>query len=414
MRQPEIKRGTIARMLSRELTGSRRLVRAGHSLCRTSEVEGYRRTYWEVVEISRLVATGEPPLDLELWDEGLRLWESIARHLNATAIVQLERCHHRGLAAVAIRQTRESLGGEAAEAERRAGIAVAAIKGHIHRKGLARNAQDVLALALGEYANARRLTSQAEADKVLTECQKMEVKLPSTKARLAELLLSLRRDQRRFEEALAGGGKALDLWNQQGDRHRAACMRQAIASVHFESDEPEVAIVEMERAVRELDPARDSAAPFYARNNLALLQVELNRHSDALATLGQRPSDVAPRVLARWCWMRARALRGSDQRESARAELSTAREIFVNLRDSKNQARVLAEDLVLMKELGLVRRLGRRARALAFALEQLERGREATMARKIAESADSTSLAAIVALQDAMAAAFRGRRPDDD
>ncbi len=414
MAQPEIKRETIARLLSCESAGSRRAVRGAHLLCRASAVEDYRRTYWEVVEISRLVATGEPPLDLELWAEGQELWESTARHLDARAVAQRELCRHRGLAAVAIRRARESVGGEAAEVERRARIAVAAIEGHIRKHGLARNAQDVLVLALGELANARRLTSHSEADAVLTKCQEIEVSLVSTEAWLLDLVLPLRRDQRRFDEALAAGERSLHLWTRERDPHQAACLRQAIASVHFEANEPELAIAEMQRAVRQLDPGRDPEAPHHARSNLAIIQVELNRHADALATLGLQPSDVAPRILARWHWVRARALRGSDEPESARADLSRALEIFGHLNDLKNQALLLGEDLVLMKELGLVRRLGRRARALAFALDQLERGREATMARKIADAADSVTIAALVALQDAMAAALRDRRPKDD
>ncbi len=408
----EIDVETMARMLTPGIAGERD-AEAAHILCRNSP-ELIRSRYWELVEIERLVCTEDYTLSWELWCDGRELWEGHAQHLEVSSAVNDSRLRHRGLAAVAIRESRRAVAGTAAEAQRCAGIAVAAIEGYLRGCGAIRGGQETLALALGEQANAQRLDSHALAALTLEKAQAAGARRGSTLALLHELSMVLHRDCRSFDDAIREGEKSLKLWNKEDDPHCEATARTILASVYSEKGEPELAMTEVRRALPDLDPLRDPTAVPRAHLGEALILVELGRHAEALTALDQVEPGEDRRMEARKAWIRGRALLAAGHLREARKALAQGQQIFETLGDLKNQVLVSAEDLVILREMGTLPGLDRQAASLASVLEILEWPREAQLARAVARNAGGATLRQVVALQEAIAAAVSqgsARRP---
>jgi tetratricopeptide (TPR) repeat protein len=398
----------LARLLTPSIVGEPQ-ARAAHLLCRDGS-ESTRSLYWELVEIERLVCTGDYALSYELWCGGRQLWEGLVEHLEPASIVNDGRFRHRGLAAVAIRESRRTVSGAAAEAQRCALIAVAAIEGYVQRRGSGGGARDVLALAVGELANTQRLNSFASAALTLENARSAGARRKSSLARLLEISMVLQRDRRLFGDALRDGKRAIELWRQEDDPHCAAMLRVLVAGVYSENGESEDAISELRQALLELDPLREPTAVTRTLLAEALFRVELGQCTEALSLLDQIEPGEDRRMEARQCWIRGRALRGIGDLAAAQEALAQGLRIFKELGDLKNQVVVLTEDLVIRREAGAQRGLSRRAAALASALETLEQPREAQLARAVARKAGGVTLQQVLALQKAIAAASQVRR----
>jgi tetratricopeptide (TPR) repeat protein len=100
-------------------------------------------------------------------------------------------------------------------------------------------------------------------------------------AEICALRSSLRRDQRRFEEALALAAQALDLYREIEDMHGVAKVILMKVKLLRETDELEEAISLLEKSPGEIDPVREPRLFAYSRFNLLCCLTLAGRHDEA-------------------------------------------------------------------------------------------------------------------------------------
>ncbi len=100
-----------------------------------------------------------------------------------------------------------------------------------------------------------------------------------------DLKASLRRAQRRFDEALSLLRRAIDLFLSYGERHRAGRSLMNISIVHYHAGDPEAAVPVLHQCLPMLDPERDPRLLLCARHNLIFYLAEARTLSGGPAAL---------------------------------------------------------------------------------------------------------------------------------
>jgi tetratricopeptide (TPR) repeat protein len=173
-------------------------------------------------------------------------------------------------------------------------------------------------------------------------------------SRVLDLEASLRRDQRRWAEALALLDQAL---TSSPNPERSGRILLTKAFTHEQRGDCEEAIAALEAAAPLVDPARDPRQAFGLRFNLAVNLCHLGRYAEAVPRVAEaRELAVALRNdldLVRLLWIEGRLAAGLGRRAEAIAALRQVREDFAE--------RELAADAALV--------------TLNLAVELLEDGR---------------------------------------
>jgi tetratricopeptide (TPR) repeat protein len=148
-----------------------------------------------------------------------------------------------------------------------------------------------------------------------------------------DLKASLRRDQRRFDEALRLLRRAEDLFLGHGEQHRAGRSLVQMSIVYNQMTDPEQAVVTLRKAVELIDPEREPRLLLCARHNLVDYTVSLSRFPEAQRLyLEARPlyrSFNEPWVQNRRRWVRGKIAKGLGQLRRAEAQLLAARDGFI-------------------------------------------------------------------------------------
>jgi len=168
--------------------------------------------------------------------------------------------------------------------------------------------------------------------------------------RLLHLEASLRRDQRRFEEALA----CLDEAEAVGRQPELAIIQRGF-TLEVMGDY-EGAVEALLRAAPRLDRQADSVPWYNQRFNLAVNYVHLGRSAEA-AALVPEVRDLAAELgdeifLIRVSWLEGRIAAGLGRTREARRLLGQARREFERLKMSYDLALALLEEAVLLLEEG--------------------------------------------------------------
>ncbi|MGH7340635.1 MAG: tetratricopeptide repeat protein [Candidatus Rokuibacteriota bacterium] len=181
-------------------------------------------------------------------------------------------------------------------------------------------------LALASCGNARRLACDLEgAEDLLEEAVRLlrdEARSDLDSALAATLLASLRKDQRRFAEALDLLERAIEIYAGVGDDLHHARALCTLGSLHLDAGAPEQALSPLMEALALLDQAEDPRTALNIRHNLALTHAEVGRFPDARRVFEScRPLYALYRD--RWTDLRSRWLEGilaSGEQSGARAE----------------------------------------------------------------------------------------------
>jgi len=148
-----------------------------------------------------------------------------------------------------------------------------------------------------------------------------------------DLKASLRRDQRRFDEALRLLRRAADLFLTYGEQHRAGRSLVNLATVHHHSGDPEAAIPLLHRALPLIDAEREPRLLLCARHNLIDYTAGIGHFLEAQKLYQDaRPlyrSFNEPWVQNRRRWVRGKIARGLGQLKRAETQLSSARDGFM-------------------------------------------------------------------------------------
>lgn len=198
--------------------------------------------------------------------------------------------------------------------------------------------EDIRCRAWSYIGNARRIRSELEtaeeAFRCADSCLHRGTGDPLERAMLLDFKASLRKVQRRFNEAQSYLERAINTFLEAGETHRAGKSLIKLATVYEDSGEAEEGIPLLQRAIPLIDSARDPRLLFAARHNLIILLAGSRRILEAQNLLAQIESqyDQFPQGWAqsRLRWARARIALGTGRFQEAERYFLEARAGFVS------------------------------------------------------------------------------------
>jgi tetratricopeptide (TPR) repeat protein len=250
--------------------------------------------------------------------------------------------------------------------------------------------EDLRARAWGCIANARRVRSDLrgseDAFAIAFSHLARGTGEPMEKAELLDLKASLRRAQRRFDEALRLLRRSIIVFRQLGERQQAGRVLVSMSTVHRYASEPERAIPLLYQALELIDASREPRLLLVAWHNLIDDLAETGRFTEAQSLLvkahplyQQFPNSWAhyPRK-----WVEGRIARGLGQNEQAEALFSEARDGFLAEGVPYDTALVSLELACLYAEQGRVTELRRLSEEMMpiFSSRQIHREALAALA----------------------------------
>lgn len=197
--------------------------------------------------------------------------------------------------------------------------------------------EDLRGRTWGYTGNARRVASDhpgaGEAfDKALRHLRK-GTDDPLERALLLDLKSSLLRDQRRFDDAAHLLMRALRVYRDVGETHRAGRILVKLSTLHEHAGTPERAIPLLHEALTLIDAGREPRLLLVAQHNLITTLAEAGRFMEAHGLFMQaRPVYALFRdawTQNRRRWVEGKIAHGLGQAREAEAHLTAARQGFL-------------------------------------------------------------------------------------
>jgi tetratricopeptide (TPR) repeat protein len=193
--------------------------------------------------------------------------------------------------------------------------------------------EDLRGRTWGFIANARRVASDLagaeEAFETATGHLRMGTGDPLERALFLDLRASLRRDQRRLDTAKHLLLRALRLYEDVGETHRAGRILISLSTLHEHGGTPERAIPLLQEALTRIDAGREPRLLLSAQHNLITNLAEAGRFMEAHGLFIQaRPlyaSFPDAWTQSRRHWVAGKIARGLGQAREAEAHLLAAR-----------------------------------------------------------------------------------------
>lgn len=217
--------------------------------------------------------------------------------------------------------------------------------------------------------------------------------------RVLDLEASLRKDQRRFDEALALLDRALEVSTEADAAERILLKK---ASTQEQMGDPEAAIATLQAAAPLVDGGRDPRRLFALRFNLAVNLERLDRHAEAEALLPE-VRELAVRMgnaldLVRVVWLEGRVAAGTGRRRDAVLAFEQAQRDFTAREIAYDAALVSLDLAVLYLEDGRMREVRSLARQMMWIFTSQKIHREALAAlRLFCEAAEQEQATAALA-----------------
>jgi tetratricopeptide (TPR) repeat protein len=248
--------------------------------------------------------------------------------------------------------------------------------------------EDLRARAWAYVANSRRvktdLQGAEEAFSFAFSFLRMGTGEPLEKALLLDLKASLLTKQRRFPKALSLLCRAVAIFREVGETHRAGRALVKMSSVHSLGGEPQKAISLLHQAIELIDPAREPRLSLIAWHNLIDDLTETGQFMEAQKFLIKaRP--LYQKFTQPWFnnphkWLEGRVARGLGRIVQAEALFLAAREGFL-LVDAAYDIALVSLDLAsLYAEQGRMAELKRIAEEMVPIFSSCQIHREALAA----------------------------------
>lgn len=197
--------------------------------------------------------------------------------------------------------------------------------------------EDLRGRAWGYAGNARRVASDLMGAEESFEAALRHLRKgtgdPLERALLLDLKASLLREQRRFDAAMHLLTRALRIYKDLGETHRAGRVLVKFSTIHEQAGAPERAIPLLYEALALIDVCRDSRLLLSAQHNLITNLVEAGRFMEAHGLFIQaRP--LYGRFPDAWTqnrrrWIEGRIARGLGQTREAEEHLLAAQGGFL-------------------------------------------------------------------------------------
>jgi len=266
------------------------------------------------------------------------------------------------------------------------GVLVAQSLGPAYDPGWVLDLQARAAACLG---NARRVLGELRSAE--TDFRRAEAYLeegatgnPQVRAEVLDLKASLRRDQKRLDEAFLLLEEASSLCTEVGDEHALGAILLKKAKILEETGELEQAVELLREAVGKIDPARSERLSVYVRHNLLCTLTMARRYEEAQAMLpGVQElfqSIAKPIDFIRLRWAEGSIAAGRGRRDEAEATFLAVREEFLRHGMGYDAALVSLDLAILYVQEGRTAELKRLAAEIGPIFESRDVHREALAA----------------------------------
>lgn len=250
--------------------------------------------------------------------------------------------------------------------------------------------EDLRARAWAYVANSRRvkadLRGAEEAFALAFASLRRGTQDPMDRAVLLDLRASLLRAQRRFPQALRCLRRAIGIFRELGERHRAGRALLSMSTVHHVAGEPERAIPLLSQALELIDPSREPRLLLVAWHNLIDDLAETGQFMEAQKLVAKarpfyqqfhQPWSRNPRK-----WVEGKIARGLGQQDQAETLFLAARNGFLAEGAAYDVALVSLDLASLYAEQGRMAELKRLAEEMVpiFSSRQIHREALAALA----------------------------------
>jgi tetratricopeptide (TPR) repeat protein len=247
---------------------------------------------------------------------------------------------------------------------------------------------DLRSRAWTELANARRVADdldQAEAAMAMAvSWQRRGSGDPCLVARVADVMASLRSDQRRFAEANELLDKVQRFYRQAGDRHLAgrALVKRGVIAGH--GNDPRAALALLVEGLDLVDVGRDPQLAAHAVQTILWNLVERGRCRQARIYLWRCRSlfaqDAGQRFQLRLRWLEGRIHAGLGESDRAESELQAVRQEFAAAGSPYNAALVALDLATVWLNQGRTREVRQLVEEMIATFRALRIAREAVAA----------------------------------
>lgn len=281
-------------------------------------------------------------------------------------------------------------------------------------------AHEPMTRALAYQANALRAGGDPRAaDRPMSMALENlgKITTPGVQAEIVKLAASLRRAQRRFEDAHRLIDLSIQLDHESDEQHGAGEKMLVKSQIHYDEGRLGEAITIAQAALGRLDPCRDERSRLFAEHTLLCYLVEAGLFEQArqrfeeLASVYERFEDDTPTRLRRW-WLEGKIAQGTGAPELAESRLAAARDGFLAHGNGYDAALASLDLALLYEEQGRLDELQELADAILPIFRSQDVHREAAAALALFVKAASRK-AARRPLIERLAAYLRQARQDE-
>lgn len=323
--------------------------------------------------------------------EAPELWNRLAGKPYEEQVRQVEEdedLHTWGLCQLLLKKSQESVFKDPVQSVDLANLAIK-IAGHLGETYDPNWVLDLRARAFAYLGNGRRVLGELrsaedafqKAERCLARSGTGNIHL---QAEILDLKSSLRRAQRRIDEALRLADEAHSLYREAGDPHGIGKISLKKAKILEEMGELEGAVDLLRQIPVEIDPSREPRLLAYARFNLVCALILAGRFSEAEQILPEVLSLFSgfaqPLDLVRLRWAQGNIALGLGRLGPAEAAFREVRQEFLERRMGYDAALVSLDLARLFTQEGCTDDLKRLARELMPIFEARDVHREAIVA----------------------------------
>jgi tetratricopeptide (TPR) repeat protein len=349
-----------------------------------------RERHEEILRVQKEVGHWDPEISVMEGRQAPELWSRLADLPHAEQLRQVEAdedFHAWGLCQLLLQKSREATFSDPTRGVELANLALRVVR-HLGKAYDPSWVMDLRARCLAYLGNARRVLGELRsAEDAFVKAESCLSRSTSgnleVQAEILDLKSSLRRAQRRLDEALELVDQALSLYREAGETHGIGKALLKKAKILEETGALAEAIDLLHRITGEIDPVREPQLATYARFNLLSCLVwaeRFNEAEDLLPEIRTASRAAQPLDLVRLRWIEGLIDLGSGRRGPAEAAFREVRREFLERFMGYDAALVSLDLARLFAQEGCTDDLKRLAAELMPIFESRDVHREAIVA----------------------------------
>jgi tetratricopeptide (TPR) repeat protein len=350
-----------------------------------------RERHAEILRLQKEVGHWDPETAVTEGRQAPELWAHLAGLPYPEELREIEEnedLHAWGLCHLLLQKSREATFSDPARGVELANLALRVVR-HLGTAYDPNWVMDLRARCFAHLGNARRVLGELRsAEDAFVKAEDCLARSASgnveVRAEILDLKSSLRRAQRRLDEALDLIDRALSLYREAGEEHGIAKSLLKRAKILEEGGDLSGTIDLLRRTAEEIDPAREPQLSTYGRFNLliALLLAESYEEAERLlpATEALLREKGQPLDLVRLRWVEGNIHLGRGRRGPAEAAFREAQKEFLERQMGYDAALVSLDLARLYAQEGCVEDLKRLAAEMMPVFQSRDVHREAILA----------------------------------